>query len=191
MGTGAFLRASDCKGSARHSCTDRWCQAQLYRHTACRSARLRSAPPDTPPSTPLPLQLPHQHPSAQRSAASRHCQPQPAQRQRSPVHPVLPCCPVRFAFRCCTGPSTAQPASASPCAGGLGRWSTAPPAQRVFGPGAVSRSDRRTEFAPITYSSAVAHAAHCSHLYRWFVRACEEPVHRDSALRRRFWLCGL
>jgi hypothetical protein len=27
------------------------------------------------------------------------------------------------------------------------------------------RSDRRTEFAPITYSSAVAHAAHCSHLY--------------------------
>jgi hypothetical protein len=93
--------------------------------------RVPLSPLPSRPSSPSPAPpRPHsfharisQHSAAQHSAASRHCQPQPAQRQRSPVHPVLPCCPVRFVFRCCTGPSTAQPASASPCAGGLGRWS--------------------------------------------------------------------
>jgi hypothetical protein len=43
---------------------NRLCNCRLCkdRHAACRSARLRSAPPDTHPSPPLPLQLPHQHP---------------------------------------------------------------------------------------------------------------------------------
>jgi hypothetical protein len=138
---GSRLRLGSCLSRASTlpvawACCGVGSSSEPARSTLTHAATQRAAQPDPAPppftlhSPTAPTQLPHPHQLAQRSAAARHCQPQPAQCQRSPVHPVLPCCPVRFAFCCCTGPSTAQPASASSCACGLGCRS-GPLAQRL------------------------------------------------------------